>query len=115
MPAEMSEVTARAVAYTSVLGLGRVVNTFAIVGPSATNEKNFTVTGLQLTVDEPALVLVQGRQSDNQALGYPDVFGFQVVETGKDHLTLHVKRLDNPGGWSQDLRVDVLIIEQMHS
>jgi len=101
--------------FAFVPGLGNVVNTFAIVGPSDKNERDFTITGLELSTAEPVTVLLQARQSDNRSLGFHDVFALQVVETAMDHLVIHVKRLDNPGGWGQNLRVDILIIDQMHS
>src|SRR5213594_3495807 len=101
--------------FALVSGLGRVVNTFAIVGPSATNERTLTITGFQLSTADPATVLIQPRQSDNHVLGYHDVFAVQVVETAIDHIVIHIKRLDNAGGWGQNLRVDILIIDQMNN
>jgi len=101
--------------FAFVPGLGKVVNTFAVIGRSNTNERDFTVTGFQLSTANPATVLLQARQSDNRVLGFHDVFALQVVETAVDHLVIHVKRLDNPGGWGQDLRVDILIIDQMNN
>ncbi len=101
--------------YALVPGLGRVVNTFAIVGPSTTNEQTFTITGLQLSTSDPATILLQPRQSGGQDVGYHDVFAIQVVEIALDHIKIHVKRLDNGNGWGQNLRVDMLIIEQMNN
>jgi hypothetical protein len=98
-----------------VPGLGRVVNTFAIVGPSATNEQTLTITGFQLSTANPATVLLQPRQSTNRDLGYHDVFAIQVVETAVDHIKIHIKRLDSAEGWGQNLRVDILIIEQTNN
>lgn len=101
--------------FAFVPGLGKVVNTYAILGPSSTNDRDFTITGFQLSTANPTTVLLQARQSDNKALGYHDEFALQVVETAMDHLVVHVKRLDNPGGWGQNLRVDILIIDQMNN
>ena len=101
--------------FALVPGLGRVVNTFAIVGPSATNEITRTITGFQLSTAEPATILLQPRQSNNHDLGYHDVFAVQVVETAIDRIKIHIKRLDSAGGWGQNLRVDILIIDQMNN
>ncbi len=98
-----------------VPGLGRVANTYAIVGPSTTNEITRTITGFQFSTAEPATILLQARQSANRDFGYHVVFAVQVVETGMDHITVHIKRLDNAGGWGQNLRVDILIIEQTNN
>jgi hypothetical protein len=98
-----------------VAGLGNVVNTFAIVGPSSTNERTLTITGLSLGTANPATVLLQLRQSENQDRGYSDVFVAQVVETALDHIKIHIKRLDSGSGWGQNLRVDILIMEQMNT
>jgi hypothetical protein len=92
-----------------------MVNTFAVIGPSSTNERTFTVTGFQLGTATPATVLLQARQNDNQDFGFPDMFAFQVVRTDVDRIVVHVKRLDSPGGWGQNLRMDILIIEEVHS
>jgi hypothetical protein len=93
-------------------GLGNVVNTFALVGGSATNEKTFIIAGLNLTTPTPATILIQPRQSDNQELGYHDEFAVQVIETGTDHIKVRIKRLDSTVGWGQNLRLDILIIDR---
>jgi|SRR5579859_7909068 len=101
--------------FVEIPGLGKVTNAFAIVGPSTTNEHTFTVTGIQLATAIPATILLQARQGDNQDFGFPDVFALQVIKTDVDRLILRVKRLDSPTGWGQNLRVDMLIIEDVHS
>ncbi len=119
MPAEVLEVPAvreaGPVPHALLAGLGNVVNTFAYVGSSPTNARNFVISNLTLSAAIPATVLVQPRQSENLEKGYPDVFAIQVIETAVDHIMIHVKRLDTDTGWGQNLRVDILIIEQTHN
>ena len=119
MPAEVLEVPAikeaGPVPHALVAGLGNVVNTFVLVGPSSKNACNFVISNLALGAAIPATVLVQPRQSENLDRGYPDVFAVQVTETAMDHIKIHVKRLDTDTGWGQNLRVDILIIEQTHN
>jgi len=115
MLASTSTVVANQVKAVFVPGLGDVTNTFAIVGSSTTNERTVIITGLQLSTATPVTVLLQPRQSENRDRGFHDVFAVQVVETAMDHLVVHIKRLDSSGGWAQDLRVDILIIEEMNN
>ena len=119
MSAEMFSVEASKgtglVPRTVVAGLGNIVSTFALVGPSSTNARTLTITGLSLGTTNPATVLLQPRQSDNQDKGFSDVFAIQLVETALDHIKIHIKRLDSASGWGQNLRVDILIIEQVNN
>jgi len=101
--------------FAFVPGLGKVTNTFAIVGPSPANEKTFFITGFQLGTPIPAVVLLQPRQSVNQDMGFHDVFAVQVIETAMDYIKVHIKRLDSAYGWGQDLRLDILIIEHTNN
>jgi hypothetical protein len=96
-------------------GLGNFVNTFAIAGSSTANELTLTITGFRLTVPQPATILVQPRQSDNRELEFPDEFAVQVIETATDRIVVRIKRLDEGGGWGQLLRLDILIIDQVHN
>jgi len=57
-----------------VPGLGNVVATYCIAGSSSTQELTLTITGLDLTTDTPAVVLLQPRQSANEDVGFPDEF-----------------------------------------
>jgi hypothetical protein len=97
MPAETIAIQANqangVTPFALVPGLGKVVNTFAIVGPSTTNERTLTITGLQLSTADPATILLQPRQSDNRDANFHDVFALQVVETATDHLTIHIKQI----------------------
>jgi len=74
MLASTGTAMANPVRAVAVPGLGNIVNTFAIVGSSTVSERTMTVTGLQLSTDTPATVLLQARQSDNRDLGFHDVF-----------------------------------------
>jgi hypothetical protein len=95
--------------------LGNVVSTYAIAGPSDANELWLTITGFQLTTPEPSTVIMQARQSDNQEDGFPDAFAIQVVETSTESILVHIKRLDSGDGWGQNLRVDILIYDQVNN
>lgn len=59
-------------------------------------------------------VFLQARQSDNTEYNYRDEFALQVIQLEPDFVTFRVKRLDaspgeNPGGWGQELQVDILL------
>ncbi len=96
-------------------GLGNIVSTFVIVGPSGSNEIAFEITNFQLTTPEPSTILMQPRQGDNREFGFPDVFAVQVVETPTDSILVHIKRLDDGVGWGQNLRLDILIFDQVNN
>ena len=95
-----------------VPGLGNVVATFCTIpGGSPTQELLLTVTGLHLTTNTPAVVLVQPRQSVNQNLGHSDEFAVQVISTSKTQLLVLIRRLDTNSGWAQELRLDIFIVD----
>jgi hypothetical protein len=98
-----------------VPGLGNVVATFCIAGPSSTQDLLLTITGLQLTTDTPAVVLLQTRQSANQNFGYTDEFAVQVIDTSETELLVRIQRLDSNSGWGQDLRLDIFIVDSVIS
>ena len=100
---------------TQVTGLGHVANVIAFVGSSPTNEKTFIIRGFNpFATSVPATIQIQPRQSDNHEHGFPDEFAVQVIETDTDHIRVRIKRLDGTGGWGQNLRLDILIIGQVH-
>ena len=93
-------------------GLGNVVATFCTIpGGSPAQEMLVTVTGLHLTTNTPAVVLVQPRQGVNQNLGYSDEYAVQVISTSATQLLLLVRRLDMNSGWGQELRLDIFIVD----
>ncbi len=96
-----------------VPGLGNVTATFARAGSSNTNQRQDTITGLNLTTAVPAVVLVQPRQGDNQNDNFPDRFAAQVITTAQDRVVVRVKRLDGNGGWGQNLRLDLFIVDRV--
>jgi hypothetical protein len=96
-----------------VPGLGNVVTTFCIAGSSPTQDLLLTITGLNLTTDTPAVVLLQPRQSANQDFGFPDEFAVQVIDTSATELLVRIQRLDGSSGWGQDLRLDILIVDSV--
>jgi hypothetical protein len=98
---------------TVVPGLGNVVATFCIAGPSSTQDLLLTITGLNLTTDTPAVVLLQPRQSANQDFGFPDEFAVQVIDTSATELVVRIQRLDSNSGWGQDLRLDIFIVDSV--
>ncbi len=98
----------------AVPGLGNVVATFCIIpGGSPSNELSVTIVGLQLTTDTPAVVLLQPRQAANQDFGFPDEFAVQVIDTSATELLVRIRRLDANGGWGQDLRLDIFIVDSV--
>jgi hypothetical protein len=96
-----------------VPGLGNVVATFCIAGSSSTQELTLTITGLDLTTDTPAVVLLQPRQSANEDVGFPDEFAVQVIDTSATQLVVRIMRLDSASGWGQDLRLDIFIVDSV--
>ncbi len=97
----------------AVPGLGNVTATFSCVGSSTTNQVQYTLTGLHLTTATPAVVLVQPRQCQNQNNNFPDQFAAQVITTAQDRVVVRVKRLDGNGGWGQNLRLDLFIVDRV--
>ena len=96
-------------------GLGNVVATFCIAGPSATRQLLLTITGLNLRTATPAVVLIQPRQSVSQDFGFPDQFAVQVIDTSATQLLVRIQRLDCDSGWGQELRLDIFIVDSVAS
>lgn len=96
-----------------VPGPGNAVATFCIAGSSSTQDLLLTITGLQLTTDTPAVVLLQTRQSANQNFGYTDEFAVQVIDTSETELLVRIQRVDSNSGWGQDLRLDIFIVDSV--
>jgi hypothetical protein len=96
-----------------VPGLGNVTATFALVGASNAVAKKIRLTGLHLTTPTPAVVLLQPRQSDNRDLNLNDEFAVEVITTAKDNIVILIRRLDSATGWSQNLRIDVFIVDNV--
>jgi hypothetical protein len=95
-----------------VPGLGNVTVGFVIIpGPIQFPEIRQPITGFQLTTDTPAVVLVQPRQAANQDFAFPDEFAVMVNVTSRTELLVTIKREDVNGGWGQDLRLDIFIID----
>jgi len=103
--------TGEAKALAAVPGLGNVTATSVTLPPSANQDMLVVVSGLNLTTNTPAVVLVQPRQSVNQNLGWSDEFAVQVVTTSTTEIRVLVRRLDVNSGWGQNLRLDFLIID----
>jgi hypothetical protein len=97
--------------------LGNVVTTWADIGPNGSNnfELTVTITGLDLTTDVPSTVLLQPRQNANQDFGFPDLFSVMLITTARDHLVVRIARQDQGGGWGQDLRLDILIVDSVNN
>lgn len=95
----------------AVPGLGNVVATNVLAGSSTTPALRFTMTGLHLTTDTPAVVLIQTRQSDNQDHGWGDEFAVQVISTSRSQILCRILRVDGSAGWGQNLRLDVFIVD----
>lgn len=96
-----------------VPGLGNVVATFVVAQPCPTPYLNLTITGFALTTDAPAVVLLQPRQSANQDFGFLDEFAVQVITTSASEMLVKIRRLDSNSGWGQDLRLDILIVDDV--
>ncbi len=98
-----------------VPGLGNVISTFAFVGNSDTNEKTVDIINLHLSTPFPACIQLQPRQSDNRENGFADEFAVQVITTNSRGLRVRIKRLDQNTGWGQNLRLDILIFDQVNN
>lgn len=98
-----------------VPGVGNVTSTFAFVGASGSQEQTYNLTGLHLSTPFPAAVMVHPRQSDNRELGYHDQFAVQVITTSTTVIRVRVRRLDQNSGWGQNLRLDLLIFDQVNN
>lgn len=96
-------------------GLGNVVATFCIAGPSETPQLLLTITGLNLRTATPAVVLIQPRQSVSRDFGFPDQFAVQVIDTSATELLARIQRLDSNSGWGQELRLDIFIVDSVIS
>jgi hypothetical protein len=96
-----------------VPGLGNVVNGYVEAGSSNSYEKTLTITSLGLSTDTPTTVLLQPRQFTNQEFNFSDEFVVMVITTARDQMVVRIRRVDvaGGGGWGQDLRLDVLIVE----
>ena len=105
---QISEETA---AEAVVPGLGNVTAAFALAGSSSTNSLIFTITGFSLTTDRPRVVQLQPRQGDNQNFGFPDQFAVQLITTARTNIVCRIRRLDDSGGWGQNLRLDVFVVD----
>jgi hypothetical protein len=98
-----------------VPGLGNVVSTFALAGSSNTQVKKLNITGLHLTSATPSVVIVQPRQSDNQDHNWGDEFAVQVISTTSTSVLCLIRRVDAASGWGQNLRLDLVIVDQTHN
>jgi hypothetical protein len=59
------------------------------------------------------VVLLQPRQSDHRDLNLNDEFAVEVITTAKDNIVILIRRLDSATGWSQNLRIDVFIVDNV--
>jgi hypothetical protein len=94
-------------------GLGNVVATFCVAGPSPAPQLLLTITGLNLRTATPAVVLLQPRQSVSQEFGFSDQFAVQVIDTSATQLLVRILRLDSNSGWEQQLRLDIFIVDSV--
>jgi len=111
---EAFTVLAEEVTQVAVPGLGNVTSAFTTIGSSTANAKEDSIGGFHLTTPNPAVVLVQPRQSVNSVLGYPDQFAVQVIYTDQNTIRVRTKRLDSDLGWGQNLRLDFLVIDKVN-
>jgi hypothetical protein len=110
--------------YTYVNNAGYEENGWAYIGSSADQQVTVDVGGLNFAYSsryysnyKPASIVCQLRQYDNEEYYYPDIFGCQVISTyysyydHYDHIRFRVRRLDQPYGWGQNLRLDFVVFE----
>jgi hypothetical protein len=101
---------------------GYMSNFYVYVGPSNYQEYTFTVYGLHFAYPNsaPATIHCQPRQYDNYDYGFPDAFSCQVISTEysyadySNHIKVRIRRLDQPYGWGQNLRLDFVVFETAH-
>jgi hypothetical protein len=109
-PLDAEEITAE----VAVPGLGNVTSLAYNLGPSSTNRLKVRLGSLNLTTDLPMVVLLQPRQFDNQDFNFPDQFAVQVITTARNSILVEVRRLDGTGGWGQNLRLDLLVVDRQN-
>ena len=83
-----------------------------LVGPRS-SDVIFTCFGFGFPAAFPSQVFCQLRQQDNADFGFPDQFGCQIIATSPGTVVFRVRRLDDgtsSSGWGQNLRADLLII-----
>ncbi len=83
------------------------------VGGNNTPGLRFTITGLNLTTNTPAVVIIQPRQGDNQEFSFPDEFAVQVIRTTPSSVLCRILRIDANSGWGQNLRLDLFIVDRV--
>ncbi len=70
-------------------------------------------TGWNFKTPRPGTVICQARQDENVDHDWPDQFGVQVIETGKDFVKIRIRRIDKCAdespGWAQCLRIDIIV------
>ena len=97
-----------------VPGLGYVtVASYVLQGNIPSNEHSFDLPlDVPLSADNPFVVMVQPRQSYNGDSWWHDQFAVQVIKTSANNITVRVRRIDQETGWGQQLRLDVVIVEE---
>lgn len=98
-----------------VPGLGPVTSGHVLTGSSSVVSRKFRVTALHLATATPAVVVLQPRQSENQDNNFPDQFAVQVIRTTATDILFLIRRVDQETGWGQNLRIDVLVVDQFHN
>jgi hypothetical protein len=58
---------------------------------------------------------VQPRQSDNPDHYWGDEFAVQVISMTSTSVLCLIRRLDATSGWGQNLRLDLVIVDQSHN
>lgn len=118
-PQEVSEVQVEEVRTLEprkiIPGIGNVTSTFAFVGSSPSVEKTVNIFGLHLSTPFPASIQIHPRQSDNRDFGWHDQFAIQVITTSTTSMLVRIRRLDQNSGWGQNLRLDLLIFDQVNN
>lgn len=83
---------------------------FSVTAGSCTSATlNLHIQGFDFGTYVPVTILCQVRQSVNHDLGWSDTFGVTVIDTSSSEILVRITRLDKNEGWSQDLRLDMLV------
>lgn len=84
------------------------------IGPNGVNADMIVNCPVSFPSRNPRIVLCQTRNSPLEPVDFPDQFACQVIRTSPGIVRLRIRRIDNgsqnPIGWGQDLRVNLLVV-----
>jgi hypothetical protein len=100
-------------------GFGSFATAIVVLEPSTKNAAVVKVTNFKLPhLENPGNAVMQAFLQVGTDPGTPDQFALSVIELAPPSsparpdlkLRFRIKRLDSAGGWSQQLRVQILVV-----